>query len=446
MEHKNIEHLVIFSTLNQITNYIAIKNLKPKNIYNITFDNEFIKTLKQGIDPGKWDENLEKLLTDGKIQSEIKPITINQGMYQNLENFKSKLKENMKSIGKDIPIYWHITGGQRIFAIAIYDILKERPNDIIFYLEGNSEKAICIGKDKCEFQSQMKYELKDLDFSTAFKLMGYNTEDLDSTKKLKDKGKIVENKEEQNKFQNELKFYNNLYQWIIKEGEKPESHITFSIGDKKFEGTFKKLLLESNSTKKFISRQEYENKSEEEQKAVKRIIRQDFLEILFEELKEKCKNLKKIDYNFINSDEMKNQYPAGYIFEKLTGYQIFEVIKKNSKILGMAMSLKAFKDEETKITDEIDIALLTNTGRIINFECKSGSLKGDNAKSHNFTTYSLSGVFGAPIFLTPLTHKSEKLEKELDKKLHSACSAADRANLEKIYLQDIEEKVKKIIG
>ena len=86
----------------------------------------------------------------------------------------------------------------------------------------------------------------------------------------------------------------------------------------------------------------------------------------------------------------------------------------------MAMSLKAFKDKETRITDEIDIALLTNTGRIINFECKSGSLKGDNAKSHNFTTYSLSGVFGAPIFLTPLTHKGEKLEKELDKKLKSS--------------------------
>ncbi|GEM_PF-1301832 len=445
MEHKNVECLVIFSTLNQITNYIAIKNLKPKNIYNITFDNEFTKTLKQGINPEKWDENLEKVLTDEKIQSEIKSITINRGMYQNLENFKSELKETIKSIGRDTSIYWHITGGQRIFAIAIHDILKERPNDIIFYLEGNSEKVICIGKDKYEFQSQMKYELKDLDFSTAFKLMGYNTEDLDSTKKLKDKGKIVENKEEQNKFQNELKFYNNLYQWIIKEGEKPESHITFSIGDKKFEGTFKKLLLESNSTKKFISRQEYENKSEEEQKAAKRIIRQDFLEKLFEELKEKCKNLKKIDYNFINSDEMKNQYPAGYIFEKLTGYKIFEVIKKNSKILGMAMSLKASRDEETKITDEIDIALLTNTGRIINFECKSGSLKGDNAKSHNFTTYSLSGVFGAPIFLTPLTHKYEKLEKELDKKLKSACNAADRANLQTIYLQDIKEKVEKLM-
>ncbi|ABS42804.1 hypothetical protein [Clostridium botulinum] len=423
MEHKNVEHLVIFSTLNQITNYIAIKNLKPKNIYNITFDQGFADTLKQGIDPKKWDDNLKNVLNDENIKPKRKNIEIKQCMYIDLEKFKEELEKNIEYVDEDTPIYWHITGGQRIFAIAIHDIVKKRPNDIIFYLEGNSEKIIYIGKEKTKFE----YELKDLDFSTAFKLMGYNTEDLDSTRILK--GKIKKNdKNEKLKYdKNEMKFYHRLYDWIINnDGEKTKSHIAFSIGDKKFEGTFKKLLLESNS--------------------INRTIRQEFLKKLFEELEKKSPSLKKIEYNFINSDEMKMEFPAGYIFEKLTGYQIYKVVEDNTRILGMAMSLKVYNEEGGHSTDELDIALLTNTGRIINFECKSGSLKGDNAKSHKFTTYSLSGVFGAPIFLTPLTYKGEKLEKELDKKLHSACKAADRANLEKIYLKDIKEKVKKLIG
>ncbi|KEI92496.1 hypothetical protein [Clostridium botulinum] len=449
MEHKNVEHLVIFSTLNQITNYIAIKNLNPKNIYNITFDQGFADTLKQGIDPKKWDDNLKRVLTDEKIESEIKLITINQAMYQNLEQFKIEIKENIESIDKNTPIYWHITGGQRIFAIAIHDIVKERPNDLILYFEGNSEKVICIGKDKYGFQSQLEYELKDLDFCTVFKLMGYDANDLDSTRILK--GKIDKNdKNEKLKYdKNEMKFYDKLYDWIIKEGEKSESHIKFEIQGKQFEGTFKKLLLETNSTKKFISKKQLENGNREDKnnKDLKgKIERQDFLKKLFEEVENKCPNLKNTGYDFIKSDEIKMGFPAGYIFEKLTGYQIYKVVKDNSKVLSMAMSLKVFKDKETKITDEIDIALLINTGRIINFECKSGSLKGDNAKSHNFTTYFLSGVFGSPIFLTPLTHKGEKLEKELDKKLKSACNAAEKANLQTIYLEDIKEKVGNLIG
>lgn len=444
METKNVEHLFIFSTLNQMTNYIAIKNLKPKNIYNITFDEELVKTLKQGIQPDKWDENLEKVLADEKIQSEIKPIKIKQYMYEDLEKFKNVIKENIKMINKDTPIYWHITGGQRVFSIAIHDIVKERPNDIIFYLEGNSEKIISIGKDKHKFQSQMKYELEDLDFSTAFKLMGYDTKDLKSTKILK--GKINKNDEKEKTYydEKEMKFYNKLYQWIIKDGENPKSYINVSIDGKKFEGTFKKLLLESNSTKQFISRQEYEKKSEQDQ----RIVRQEFLVKLFEEVKKKIPNLKEIEYDFIESDVMRNKFPAGYIFEKLTGYEIYTIVKKlKHKIQGIAMGLKVYCcDKDGHSTDELDIVILTNTGRIINFECKSGSLKGDNAKSHNFTTYSLSGVFGAPIFLTPLTHIHEKLGKELEEKLQSACGAAERAKLEIIYLEEMKDKVEKIIG
>ena len=114
-------------------------------------------------------------------------------MYENLEKFKKEIQQKIGFINKSIPIYWHITGGQRIFAIVINEIIKEqeRSNDIMFYLEGNSEKIICIGENKYEFQTKVKYELKDLDFYTVFKLMGYDTKDLDSTIILK--GKINKN-------------------------------------------------------------------------------------------------------------------------------------------------------------------------------------------------------------------------------------------------------------
>lgn len=410
----NIEHLVIFSTLNQITNYTAIQNLKPKNIYNITYDSE---NLKYGINPKEWDENLEKVIEkDYKITS----IKIEEGMQKNLENFKEKLlKKFFKDIDEKTPIYWNITGGQRIYIIPIHEFIKEknRSDDVIFYLEANTEKVIVVGGKNYEFKSKFKYQLNTLNFKTAFQLMGYDIK-MESTVKLKECGKISKHNKNM-----EIEFYNELYRFVTEDKSK---NLVFEVDGKK--GTFKELLLESNSNNEFPNREH----------------KQKFLIKLFEKLKPVNSNL--VDY-ISASDEIGKGFPAGYIFEKLVGYKIFDLVKNNAKILGMEMSLKTSAEDISGTVDEIDIILLTNTGRILNFECKSGSMSGDNAKSHNFTTYALSGVFGAPIFMSPLLdYEASNNSNDRTKKLIAAINAAEKAKIKIIYLNTIEKSIKELIG
>ena len=78
-------------------------------------------------------------------------------------------------------------------------------------------------------------------------------------------------------------------------------------------------------------------------------------------------------------------------------------------------------------------------------------MKGDNAKSHNYTTYRLSGVFGMPIFVSPLFDKEVSDEGEYDNKIQlktqkEAYMAATSAELTCIAIDKIDEEVKKLIN
>lgn len=197
------------------------------------------------------------------------------------------------------------------------------------------------------------------------------------------------------------------------------------------------LLLLSNINDKF------ENKKS----------KAEFLEKVFDKIKldnpniNELKNSPTID----KSSEMKQRYPAGYIFEKIVGYNIWKKIKKNPKITSMALSQKIEFSEDTTdnnlgIIDELDIVLLTNTGKIINIECKSGGMTGDNAKSHHFTSYALSGIFGTPIFASPLYENGEYKFKETVDKLENAFSAAEKAKLKTVRVDSLEKDITTIIG
>jgi len=441
---ENVKNLVIFSTLNQITNYIAIKILKPENIYNITFDEKMDNGFKHGISPKTWDENLEEVLKKDcenfKIDDNLK---INKGMYDDLEEFKKLIEDFVFGKGKDAPIYWHVTGGQRMFVLKLYEVIKDRKNDVIFYLEGNTERFIVISNDDNKVSSEMNNRLenfKDLDFNTAFQLMGYDFKKAaDSKIALIKNGKITGEAKEKNE---EIKFYNILYEAIIEKNKKMEIELNEKEIKGKFEGTFKELFLKSNTC------------------ASSKNPRIEYLKELFKtvNLREIDPRLKNNSYDINNSSEIQNEFPAGYIFEKIVGYRIYNAIKEqfkednNCKIIGMEMSLKVYDDKFSHATDELDIALLTNLGRIINIECKSGSLKGDNAKSHNFTTYTLSGVFGAPIFSTPFNSGEldsenticEIEDKDIMGKLKSACIAANKAKLYILYFNKLNEFVENL--
>lgn len=253
MKDIKVENLVIFSTLNQITNYLVINNLKPQKVFNITYTEEEFKKLKYGIDVEQWDQNLRNVLKDKKCGNvldsmEIIDIELGEGQAIKIEEFREKLQtEIIDKLSSDAPIYWHITGGQRIYALAIQELIQDRPQDIIFYLEGNSETMIALGEKSDEFESVFKYSSDDLDFETVFKLMGYDTRALKSTRTLKKQGKIYKDINYR-----EMQFYKLLYKNIIvKENQK---ELTISDGLSKgykqdlYKGSFKDLLVKSNSS------------------------------------------------------------------------------------------------------------------------------------------------------------------------------------------------------
>ncbi|MBD3840093.1 MAG: hypothetical protein IE878_06900, partial [Epsilonproteobacteria bacterium] len=115
---------------------------------------------------------------------------------------------------------------------------------------------------------------------------------------------------------------------------------------------------------------------------------------------------------------------------------------------------------DEKEIDEFDIALLTKNGKFMIFECKSGGMKGDVAKSTKYSTYAVSGVYGKPILITPLledeiiairkkSHLSdnafEYLKGDLYKTIRQAINSAVRANLDVWGLDNIKENLEKYI-
>lgn len=429
------KNLVIFSTLNQMTNYLVIQKVNPEKIFNITYEESLVKTFGHEISPNKWDKNLKDTLKDSELKhlaekSNFEKIFIGDGIIQNPDKIKEKFEDYFKDIEIDEAIYWNITGGQRIYLIPIYEWLKDkkRVNDVIAYIEGNKERIveISVNSEKTD-REYGEYGLDNLNFKTAFKLMGYDS-NTSNTTVLKDGGENKVN--EKSRLKDEIDFYTALYKKIIS-----NTKIRYEVEGYE-DCSFMDLLLLSNSDKF----KEKENKAK-------------FLEKVFEKIKSENTDDKYLENSptIDKSSEMKQRYPAGYIFEKIVGYNIWKKIEKNPKITSMALSQKVEFSEDTAdndlgIIDELDIVLLTNTGKIINIECKSGGMTGDNAKSHHFTSYALSGVFGTPIFASPLCENGEyKFKKTVDK-LEKAFNAAEKAKLKTIRIDSLEKDITTIIG
>lgn len=99
--------------------------------------------------------------------------------------------------------------------------------------------------------------------------------------------------------------------------------------------------------------------------------------------------------------------------------------------------------------DEFDIALLTKNGKFMIFECKSGGMEGDVAKSTKYSTYAVSGAYGLPILITPLLQDEIDSIDNLDKDIYgysqSAIKSAKRVSLDVWGLDNIEKNLKKYI-
>lgn len=398
---------IMASTLNQMVNYIPLKmkfsDIKFINIYNVTLKKKLNDKEKVKVkDNSDWDENFKKVVTDLPITNiEIDQYTEWLNVANTLEQINNTIKNETK------PIFWNITGGQRPFLMAVWELTKKRPNDVIAYLEGNTGKIVLLKQDEKEGlvckDSKTDYAIEGLTIDIALELMGYN---LNGIKKSEN---LLENTDKQNLL---MDFYSKFYKAYRDDNNKND------------EGkTLREIMPEFNSNS------------------------QNFDAIIS----------KFPTIQGLTQDEIKKEWQEyaarktfGYILEDMLVYLLLESIKKNNlekNIAGVYPSTKisAGYMDSNKTIDEFDTLILTKTGQIISFEAKSGSMNSDVAKSTNYSTYAIAGVYGLPILITPRINESDNLDTN-NKNISKAISAARRANLEVWYLDDITTKIKEKLG
>jgi len=394
---------VMVSTLNQMVNYIPLKYFKEKDkkfddIINITIEKS------DYVDNDKWDENLENILKKEGVnfnREDKKHIRIVQNDVNNIEN----TLDSLDTLQDKPKIFWNITGGQRPFILAINQFIQEhkREDDYICYLEGNKSKMVIL-KDN-EIVGNDSYNLEDLKIYTALELMGFKINKEDEEKNYSDDEKIQ-------------KFYNDFLEEYLKNKELREKLISLNKKDTdkdKIIRDIKELLPNLNKT-------------------------------LLGEI-----------FTYSNKDDKKQKKIFGYILESLAGYKILEVADNKIADINFSEKINHLKKEDRtseKEIDEFDIALLTKNGKFMIFECKSGGMQGDVAKSTKYSTYAVSGVYGKPILITPLLEKEieylrtkttvdklkeeyKYLEGELYKTIRQAINSAIRADLEVWGLDEI---------
>jgi hypothetical protein len=129
--------------------------------------------------------------------------------------------------------------------------------------------------------------------------------------------------------------------------------------------------------------------------------------------------MKNDDFKAIDND-LKHSKAFGFIFEKMVTYELVRVAQENNyPIHDVAHSIGiSFLGEDTgnDDVDQFDSVMLLKSGKLIIFECKSGSVDTDAHKSHRYSTYAASGVFGLPILILPILEKEKEILKKYNKK------------------------------
>jgi len=383
---KDYKVCVICSTQNQMVNYIplSMKKFNFETIYNITISGSaYFKN-------SDWDKNLKKVLGREFIDIELE---------QSDTHSVSKILENEeyeKLINSKDKIFWNITGGQRTILLAINKSIQKKRSergDIICYLEGNSNKIYTSNIDYNNNAKPINYDKEefDLDITKALQLGGFKISEAKGAENLLD---------------------NALLEEFIPIYETLDNGLRDLLIDSNTDAT-QQQILDSLKKLNILDKEDI----------VKSVIKWGF-------------------------DKNKST-PFGYILEEITRYQ---VEKLSDKIQEIKTNVRLYNEEKiedinnTQI-DEFDVLALTKNGKLIVFECKSGSMHPDIAKSTKYSTYAISGVYGLPILITPLLKKeippSSDFKKLGDKydTIKASVASAMRAGLEVWGLDEIEDKL-----
>lgn len=374
----------MFSTLNQMVNYLPMLlfDFKKTKMYvtlqgdkqNEVFDGNLKHTL----------ENLRE--TDQASNRFTLPERFLEiGDVNDVSNLQKVLGENAE--GKKV--LWNITGGQRPFVMAVFELLKEdaRKDDIVMYLEGNKGQLtfLRVGANKtletirANEHGMEKYNIaapheKWLTIPIALQLMGFT-----DTKAIKTAKKSEGSKGEK---KNYVKFA----------PSDTESELYLNLVGKYLSNeTLRKKLLALNR-----------DKDHEENGFTYRTASKALSEDPYTYFSELAGAEVELILNYKSASA-----PFGYLLEELFAHKIWSVAKDH--IAEMAVNVRLSYDDEQKHqqaegnnVDELDIAVLTKTGQLVVFEVKSGDMSGDVAKSTKYTTYAIAGVYGKPVLLTPL--------------------------------------------
>ncbi|MCT4619214.1 MAG: DNA-binding protein [Marinisporobacter sp.] len=424
MEKRKFETMVICSTLNQMVNYVAIKKHGIKNIINITGEenkndkgekNKKVHANLKKFNYKEWDKNLKETLGINDFEKNI-----GFGNYQvkNHNQMIKKLADTCDSIAQ--PILWNITGGQRhiVMAITEYVLNQEkndnRKNDVIVYFEGDTEKFLYYGNTKEELSKQIKNDYDcEINIPLAFRLMGMDIKEREEYKTSAyykvffEKEKDAKKVDQYEKYMEEYEFYKEFYD--------------------KYNQNEKILKISSRSNKDKTD----EKKDETKLDGVIRSLKEQGLDRFLNKTNAVDKTNEAIFR--VSMGNYKEGKIFGYILEKMAFYKMIEIIKENNlkNIVDIDTSVKInFSDKKQRVSehaiDEFDIVLVSKIGKVIIFECKSGAMCGDNAKSTHYSTYKVSGVYGTPVLIDPLTN--EEWLDEFDK-INSAEKAASKAGL-----------------
>lgn len=368
--------------------YVMVSTLNQMVNYIPLKHFEFEEVINITIDDSEYTDNSkwDKNLTE-VLGSEVStsPINFKQSEITNIQTIKNRLDSL-----KYKKVFWNITGGQRPFILAINQIAKD--DDVICYLEGNSNQMVLL-QNNAEIKGIVEdYSInnqEDLNIEIALKLMGFEIKDTKTSER-----NLVKSCNESEKV-----FYLNFLDTYIKN-----------------EDLRKNLILLNRDSEK-----------EKAQKAIKEIID-------------------------IDDKELGKNKAFGFILEKLAGYKILELSKDKISDMTLGEKINHLKDEDkvnNSHIDEFDIALLTKNGKFMIFECKSGGMEGDVAKSTKYSTYAISGAYGLPILITPLLQDEiddiDNLDKDVYGYIQSSIKSAKKASLDVWGLDKIEEKLKKYI-
>lgn len=407
---KEDSQYVAFSTENHFVNYIPIAVVGDKTKYSAI--NMIYYTLDDSNKNKKWDKRFENFCKNKGITN-VSKQAIERKSAENLTSFLQEVEEDIR--GKNI--IWNLTGGQRFWILNVLSYILGDTSDRVhytLYLEGNNSKLSVVKYEKAEKGKRVRegapYDIKvdkvDLSLEDVLSFMDFKSKDLSKQRNYleeENRTTVIE-----------------TFNCLLEKYKSSKDHL----------GVLE-ALIKTNRKKdyKFLKDEVLlvEDKAESDS--------------LWEQIKVFFPD----SFNF----ESSSTRLFGYLLEYMVLCQICILLNDDyirGKIKGVWHSVK-ISDTEGKgysNIDEFDILILTQNGKVIILECKSGGMSGDVAKSTNYSTYAVAGVYGMPLFSSPLLSSTD-LSGENYKTIRQAHNSAKRARLDILYIDKIEEKLKELL-